>query len=53
MLTAHLDTVYNSPGAANHFGNLGSLDDPGEKKVVYFSCLRLFVVSYEVVFGYI
>ncbi|NLO09891.1 MAG: M28 family peptidase [Clostridiales bacterium] len=38
---------------ADHFGDLDSLDDPREENVVYFSFLRLFIISYPIIFGYI
>lgn len=37
---------YHALSLARHFGNLDPLGDPGEPDAVYFSVLRLFVVTY-------
>ncbi|KAA0256979.1 MAG: M20/M25/M40 family metallo-hydrolase, partial [Chloroflexi bacterium] len=38
---------YHALSLARRFGNLDSLDDPKEPDMVYFSVLRMFVVSYS------
>jgi hypothetical protein len=38
---------YHALSLARHFGNLDQLTDPKDPDIVYFSVLRLFVVSYS------